>query len=177
MNAPLDLDSLLDSDDDEYPLPNEGTPAIPSPAPKLDLFDLDNLLAESMAARSEAELVKENRRRLAQGKVSSSEERAAIQEQIRQWEARREWTPVADVVMFSRQQCQCCGSFSHHFLGYYQEQESRTSKVKRWIKSFKPTITEIGSEIPLPRESKYEDSNVDICHKCGDLAGWSLEED
>jgi hypothetical protein len=170
--TPDELDIDLSGDED-YPLPADNT------FPKIETkdFDLDGLLAESMAERSLAELVKENRKRLAGGKVLDSAERAAIQQQIRDWEARREWQPVADIVMFSRQMCQNCGAYHHNFLGYYQQQQHRTSKIERWIKSTKPVIEGLGKEIPLPRDSKYEDSIVDLCHKCGDQLGWLLEED
>ena len=174
-----DLDDQFSGDED-YPLPADDTSPEAEGQPESDDslgFDLDGLLAESMAERSMSELIKEKRKLLASHKYMSEAERTAIQQQVRDWEAKREWEPVADVVLFTRQMCNNCGAFHHSFQGYYQQQRSRNSKIDRWIKSTKPTIEGLGKEIPLPRESKYEDSIVDLCHTCGDQLGWLLEEE
>jgi hypothetical protein len=132
-------------------------------------FDLDSLLDESIKLRAEAGNIKGAREALAKGGMSAAE-RDAVQATVRAWELRREWTPVASTLLFSRQMCQTCKSFHTHTLGYFQKQQHRTTGIMRWIAAIKPI------DKSLPREAKYEDSLVAICHECADLEDWELEE-
>ena len=132
-------------------------------------INLDDLLTESLQEASERNTAREGRKALAEGRVSP-EERAQVSRIVRTWEEKREWTPAAAVVMFSRQMCAGCGSFHKHFLGFFQRQTHRASRVDRWIPHTKPTDT------VLPREAKYQDSVVECCEDCAEALGFEVEE-
>jgi len=137
---------------------------------KSSSISLDDLLCESLAERKTTESVKAARQLLAGSTKLSSDEREAIQQSVRSWEVKREWLPQASVVMFSRQQCQGCGEFHKTFLGFFQRQTHKHTKVDRWIASTKPTDTS------LARESKYQDSHCELCEDCAELMGYDVEE-
>ena len=132
-------------------------------------FSLDDLLAESMADKRRADEVKIARISVAKGGLPQAD-RDALTASIRSWEAKREWLPRAAVVMFARQQCQGCGQFHTQFLGWFQRQQHRTSKVERWIPSIKP------QDEKLLRESKYQDSHSEMCEDCAEALGFDVEE-
>ena len=134
-------------------------------------ISLDDLMAESMAERRTADSVKAARALLAGSTKLGAGEREAIQASIRSFELKREWIPQAAVVMFARQQCQGCGDFHKTFLGFFQRQTHKHTKVDRWIASTKPT------ENSLARESKYQDSHCELCEACAELMGFEVEED
>jgi hypothetical protein len=130
-----------------------------TPAAADDFSDLNALLNESVAARHEAQLVKDKRRLLANNKIPA-EERLGVEALIRSWEIRKEWIAVASTQMFSQQTCTACGGVHHHFLGLYQKQVSKVSKVFRWIKS-----DEVANK-DLPTEAKLEESFAPVCADC-----------
>ncbi len=130
---------------------------------------LDDLLAESMADKRRADVVKASRFALSKGGLPSAD-REVIQAQVRSWEAKREWVPKASVVMFARQQCLGCGAFHTQFIGYFQRQTHRSTQADRWIASIKP------QDEKLLRESKYQDSHAEMCQDCAELAGFEVEE-
>lgn len=132
-------------------------------------FSLDDLLAESMAEKRKADDVKVARVSVAKGGLSQAD-KDALTASIRSWEAKREWLPQAAVVMFARQQCLGCGQFHTQFLGWFQRQQHRTSKIERWIPSIKP------HDDKLLRESKYQDSHAEMCEDCAEHLGFDVEE-
>lgn len=132
-------------------------------------LSLDDLLAESMAEKTAADNVRAARQVVAKGGLSA-QEKEAMTASIRSWEARREWNPAAAVVIFSRQQCTCCGEFSCQFMGFFQRQQHRQTRVDRWIASVMPR------DEKLPRESKYQDSQVELCENCAEHLGFDVEE-
>lgn len=131
-------------------------------------ISLDSLLAESMAERRTAEEVKAARQVLAKGGLPASE-RDAIAKTVRQWEDRREWRPTAAVVMFTRQCCRACGSYSTQFVGWFQRQTHRESHIDRWVPHIRPV------DNGLPREAKYQDSYSEICENCAEHLGFDVE--
>ena len=145
-------DSVPDSDLDE--LEDLCTPALDD-----GFGELDALLKESVASKAEAVRVKEQRKLLASGRLTG-ESRLHTETLIRSWELKKEWIPVAAVQMFSAQQCSHCGGVHHHFLGIYQRQLSKLSKVSRWIKS--DDVANRG----LPQETKCEESFAPVCADC-----------
>lgn len=134
-------------------------------------FSLDDLLAESMKAKKDEMDVRASRALVAKGGVDP-EARKAMEASIRAWELKREWTAEADVAMFSRQFCEQCDCYHVQFLGFFQRQSHRQSKVARWVKA---------GELPkpakkLPKEVKYEDELVANCEDCAKLAGYPIED-
>lgn len=134
-----------------------------------DTISLDNLLAESLLEREAADHVKAGRAVIARGGLPAAEA-AAIAAQVRSWEARREWRPLAAVAMFSRQRCRCCGTYSTQFMGWFQRQTHRDSGIDRWISHIRPV------DDSLPWEAKYQDSWAEICEACAEHIGFEVEE-
>ena len=129
-------------------------------APALsDFSDLDALLQESVADRFAAQSIKDQRKLLAEGKIPGAE-RLGVEALIRSWDIRKEWLPVASTQLFSQQTCTACGGVHHHFIGLYQKQVSKVSKVFRWIKSDSVANKE------LPEEAKLEESFAPVCADC-----------
>ena len=133
-------------------------------------ISLDDLMSESIVERKSREDVKAARALLAGSTKLSLEERNAIQQSVRSFELKREWIPQASVVMFARQQCQSCGDFHKTFLGFFQRQTHKHTKIDRWIASTRPTDTF------LSRESKYQDSHCELCENCAEVMGFDVEE-
>lgn len=130
------------------------TPALDDP-----FGDLNALLSESVATRDEAQRVKDQRKLLASGKLTGAE-RQSTEALIRSWEIRKEWIAVASTQMFSQQTCTACGGVHHHFIGLYQKQVSKVSKVFRWIKS--DEVANKGLDV----EAKLEESFAPVCADC-----------
>lgn len=136
--------------------------------PAHESISLDDLLADSMQQKKDAEAVKLARSLLAKGGVPA-ESRKRMEEQIRSHEMKVQWTAKAAVAMFDRQWCAECGLCHIHFLGFFQRQEHKTSKIARWLKSPKE---QMGA---LPKETKYEDTEVETCEECALLAGYPID--
>lgn len=137
--------------------------------PAAEVFTLDNLLSESMAAQAERDKYKQIRKNLAEGKVPTAE-RDANQELLRQWEAKREWNKAADVIGFERCRCKGCGQFHTIFMGYFEKQTHRSNtSISRWV-----SVTKLSGS--LPKEVRYSDHDVPTCEDCADFAGFPVEE-
>jgi len=144
------------------------TPETTTPSSDLDdMFDLEKLLNESMSRKSDEKRIKEARRSLGNGGITPAE-RLALQEMVKEWELKREWTPVFDTLMFDVQECTYCGSKHSHFTGAFQQQEHKKSKITRWVAS--------GVRCNLPKNRKENITHVSICSDCADLQGWGDSE-
>ena len=147
-NSTVELDSLLDT----------GTSGVVD-----DLDELNQLLAESMSAKEDARKVKEARKALA-SKGTLESEREELKRLVAQWELKREWTPVANTIMFDVQHCTNCGTQHKHFTGLFQRQEHKVSKITRWIRSVEDSA--------LPKEVKESTAYAGICSGCCSNLGW-----
>ena len=139
--------------------------------PETFTISLDSLLAESMAAKAESDKEKELRKRLNSGRLTSPEETIETKKLLKQWDNKREWKRTTNIAVFTRQKCTCCGAFSHTFEGYFEGYANTrmigATKVEA-VKFF---------ELDLPKEVKYHDALVPVCHECADMNGWELEGD
>lgn len=134
------------------------------------MFDLDDLLAESMVAKRNGDAVKKARTTLAMGNMHP-DAKEKLQAVVRAHELRVDWQNVAAVAVFNRQYCNECELVHIHFEGFFQRQKHRTSKVERWVKSVREQML-----AELPKEVKYEEAIVDSCEECCGLAGYPIEE-
>lgn len=134
-------------------------------------MSLEGLLAESLEAQAELALAKEIRKKQARGNLSK-EEQDANNALLRQWEMKREWTAVANVLVFDRQLCSHCGTYHNVLAGFYEKHDHRnilTASRMVKVKAFEKALT---------KEVKYNDETVSICHTCADVQGdWELEDD
>lgn len=127
------------------------------------MFDLNALMRESMRAGDDAKRVKEARKRLAAGGLDTAE-RDSTRALVADWEIKREWNATSNTMMLEVQHCAHCGSQHKHFVGLFQQQEHKTSKISRWVKaSLDP---ELGKNV------KENVSHVGICATCAPLQGW-----
>lgn len=132
-------------------------------------ISLDDLLADSMRQKKDAEAVKLSRSLLSKGGVDP-ETRQRMEAQIREHEMKVQWDAQAAVAMFHRQWCKECGLVHVQFAGYFQRQKHRHSKIDRWLKIPKELLGN------LPKEVKYEDVEVDLCEECAGLAGFPIDQ-
>jgi hypothetical protein len=130
-------------------------------------FSLDSLLAESMEAISKEQGMRAARKRLARGDVGEVD-RLAIEATLKKWDMERVWLAQASVVLFAVQQCHNCGASHRHFVGYFERQSHRTSKIMRWQRVEYSSVVMSG----LPRESKEETEQVALCYDCSQSLGW-----
>lgn len=134
-----------------------------------DGFDLDQLLAESVAAKKAADETKANRKLLSSKNAKlTAAQRQAMQDQVRANELRTEWTAQASVAIYSIQQCSHCGTKHGHFSGLFQRQVHRTSKIDRWVQS-NPVQNQ-----GLHKESKENISYTEMCACCGPEFGFPI---
>ena len=139
--------------------------ATPTPTPCDTAIDsLDALLGESLEVAAASKALKENRKKLSDGRLNA-EEKQEIAAKIREWEATSEWKPAAVAVMFMTQACSCGGRHTF-FQGVFQRQEHRSTKVMRWIKAETP------AHLNLPKEQKHTTEAVGLCVDCVDAAGF-----
>lgn len=155
-----DLESLLS------PPPVVVAP-LESPSIAMGSFNLDDLMADSLKAQVEAEVVKTARKKLSTRGIINSGEREILDGIVKAWEVKREWNALALVATFEVQSCEHCGSQHSAFTGLYQRQRHRVSPIDRWV----PT-TQIASEA-LPREIKAEYDSVPMCGQCLPDFGWA----
>ena len=134
-------------------------------------ISLDDLMAESLTEKAASDSARAARNVLSRGGMSTAE-KEAITAGLRAWEAKREWLPAAAVVMFTRQQCQCCMETTTQYVGAFQRQVHRHSKADRWIASALPQA----GDRKLPREAKYQDSHTELCENCAEALGFDVEE-
>lgn len=133
------------------------------------LFSLEDLLADSMKLKRDGEGAKLARALLAKGGLEV-EARMRMQADVRAYELKVEWRSLSAVAIFRRQWCDACGLCHIQFVGYFQRQKHRNSKIDRWVKS-----TAQGME-GLPKETKYEEEAVEICEECAALAGYPIDD-
>jgi len=149
--------STLDSDDN---FPDAEDPSAGN-------FSLDSLLAESMSAVRQEQATKEARKRLARTDCSDAD-RLAAEALVKKWDLERVWTAEASVAWFAVQQCSVCGCAHEHFIGYFERQSHRTSKIMRWQRIDAAAV----AVSKLPRELKEEVERVDLCSVCCHTSGW-----
>lgn len=153
-------DSLDDIQDDQ-PLPFEGI----EPA----TISLDDLMDESLQAFEAKKLEKEMRKRVAT-KRGTPEELANDSALLRKWSMEREWKRQANVLCFNRQLCSC-GSYHTTLIGRFElHLNNRLSGATALV-----AVKEF--ELSLPKQVKYHDEAVDLCHSCADFEEeWPLED-
>ena len=130
--------------------------------------DLDSLLADSMTNISKKAEVTRARKALHRGNVIG-EERAKLQAIVAKWELEKEWNVVGADALFEVQQCKC-GNVQHHFLGFFQKQEHRTSKITRWLAA----VDGVRTLEDLTKGIKEELFEVPVCIKCAVKQGWGV---
>jgi hypothetical protein len=161
----LDFELVQQSDDFNSLEDFDTTKADADLAIASEEFSLDALLTESMESKQQRENIKASRRRISSG-LSNAKEKEELQAAIRAYELKREWRACANVAMFSVQCCLSCTKSQPHFLGYFQRQEHRTSKISRWIRGDQAPIME------LPKEVKENAEFVSTCMDCVTSSGW-----
>lgn len=153
----LEIDLMLD----------KGLSAIEPDSASDPLADLDSMIAEGLGAKQKAREIKLARKKLAVGGITTAE-RDLYKQLVEEWELKREWTPAASVIMFDTQWCTNCGTSHRHFIGFYQRQDHKTSKISRWIAS------PMRDSLQLPREVKEITETIPVCSSCCAAAGWPL---
>jgi hypothetical protein len=126
-------------------------------------FDLNKLLCDSLRAKDDAKRVTEARKRLAAGGLDTAE-RDATRALVAKWEIEREWNATSNTMMLEVQHCAHCGSQHKHFVGLFQQQEHKTSKISRWVKA--------SLDPKLGKNVKENVSHTGICATCAPLQGW-----
>ena len=134
-----------------------------------DSLDLDALLIESVEIRDAKQNLK-TARKAAAVTTASTEERHAIEEKIREWEAKTEWRAVAVVAMFTEQHCSCCFRIHTVFAGIFQRQEHRVNKASRWVREKTP------AHLNLPKEQKANSEHAPFCHVCAEGQGFAAPQ-
>lgn len=135
-----------------------------APAGNDDMRELNALLFESLNAKKDALRVREARKTLANGGMSPAD-RDATAAMVKEWELKREWTPRSNTMILDVQHCTNCGKKHSHFLGLFQGQEHKTSKITRWV-SAAPVVG-------LPKVLKEQVNHVAICIGCAPAQGWN----
>ena len=150
----------------------QATPAIVAADVKT-LDDLDDLLAESMSLQDERKSGKSLRDRLA--KTRDDAERLEIEQTLRIWEAKYEWSTTAECLVIHRDVCSC-GHCHEHFGGVYLEQQHRTDPhAKRWLNSADAIIKAIEGFVQgLPKRVFMQDRPVPVCQRCAMGQGWNV---
>ena len=153
-NSATDLaDALLDLIDEEPEL-------LEAPAAPADPFaDLDDLLAEALAAQAER-TAGERYRKALKSPGLTREEAAEIQAKLREWEDRREWNSVAETALTIRTYCATCRTTTDSFGGFFKRQTHRSKKdLTRWLAIPKP-------QGGLPRERALRRVEEKFCLHC-----------
>jgi hypothetical protein len=133
----------------------------------MDLPDLSDLLAESVASVKESAEAKASRQRIARGGLSTAEREADAQ-RIRDWEAKHEWQDVANVALFHVFECGC-GASCKVFEGMYRRQTHR--HLKHGAQRHVAVGTAMAS---LQNETAVRVTEVEVCGKCLAEKGWDL---
>lgn len=135
-----------------------------------DDLDLDSLLSDSLAIVEDNRRLKESRKAIRSGMLTTSEQSELLAD-IDRLERTREWLPKADVAMFDQQTCQTCGSIHHIFSGLFQRQVHRNMRtLDRWQKS-----TE-AENMGLPKEVKAMQSKIPFCPGCMAAEGYPMAD-
>ena len=132
-----------------------------------DEFTLDDLLKEAVAAKEDEKRLKEARKIKKTNRNISGDLLAELDGDIKRIEAAREWLAVADVAMFTIQECSYCGNVNCHFTGRFTKSKHRHQRgLFRWIAA---TPEENRG---LPKEIKNHETVVPMCHFCADEQGF-----
>lgn len=128
--------------------------------------DLDDLLAESLAAAREEAEAKQARERAKRGGQSASEA-AEDAERIRRWELAHEWKAVANVALFERHTC-ACGRHQTIFRQLMTRQQHRHLRdSQRWQRVD-------ASLANLPNEVVVQKWETPMCPACAPQAGFEF---
>lgn len=134
---------------------------------QVDFSELEALLSESIAIRNEVAQAKALRSKLARGGMAPSE-KEETEAKLREWEARKEWTTIANVAVFERMTCDC-GFYSETFSHILHKQTHRQKAgLVRWVQA--KTI-----HADLPKLVAKQCHEVSICAECASDKGWDLE--
>lgn len=165
----------LDRDfDDLEELARESTRTIVASQVKT-LDDLDQLLAESIELRDDADSGAMYRKQLAKGGMSK-EEKLLIEQKLQEWESRREWETTANVALFRHTTC-ACGNEHHHFVGLYYRQVHRTLRTGKRLVAAKHQLTDMvrcADSTNIPNETLKETRFTPICEACAFTAGFDV---
>jgi hypothetical protein len=130
--------------------------------------DLDALLQESVALREEEQATRKLREDLKKGRMSKAE-KEETERKIREWEARRVWNTLANVLVWDRIVCDCGHEvlvFSH--LMHMQEH--------REIAANRTVIAE--ETVPgLPNLIAKQTIEVPVCECCAAGKGFDLKRE
>lgn len=136
-----------------------------------DMASLDALLSESIAIRNEGEATKAMRKKLAAGGMQPTE-RAEIEAKVREWEARKEWLPVANVAVFEHMTCEC-GFYSEtfsHIMHKQTHREKRDLSGNSLVRYVQATVM-----LNAPKLVAKQYHEVSICAECAGGKGFDLE--
>jgi len=134
------------------------------------IFSLDDLLSESVALVEASSAEKELKKRVARGGMQAGE-LVESQSLLLKWELARVWGKTKNVLAFTRQRCQDCGSYHNTFSGFFElHQHKNQPNTTRQI-----AVTRF--EMDLPKLVTYSDAEVPTCHACAEHDGWELEDD
>lgn len=159
--AQRELNALLE---EAIAAPNDEGDEVAAEQEAGELDDLDQLLEESMAPMRAKQETKAFRDQLARGGLSKAE-RLAIEAKVREWEARVEWEPQANVALFFEQRCKC-GQVSLMFGGLLERQiHRRVKSTQRWVST---TV----NRLKLPNEIAMQELPTPMCFVCCDGKGY-----
>ena len=134
--------------------------------PKLDAaeaddWSLDDLVNESMQAAEDTRRLKDSRKALKENRNLPGTTLEELIADVKRIELAREWSPAAHVAMFSVQTCAYCGNVQAAFSGIFMKQVHRSSRsLFRWV------AAKTSEVINLPREVKYTEVELGMCHFC-----------
>jgi hypothetical protein len=134
--------------------------------------NLDDLLAESIAAVADAGAAKAAKDRVKRGGQSQAERQEDL-ERIAAWEAAYEWEAQANVALFHWYTCTTCDAGTTNGYGLFQglfirEQHKSLQDAKRWRRVE-------ASKAMLPNETAIRFHEVPMCTECCTGNGWDLD--
>ena len=148
------------------------TPNAPGAATPAALPDFGDLLADAMATRSAAQAAKSAKERMSKGggfAGYTAEQLAEDAKRIADWEAKHEWTEVANVAAFTESHCLRCGDYSYLFTGLMRRRTHRHQKgAMSWVK-----VKEQRAD--LPNEISLDEIEVPFCAECCDQVGFQWD--
>lgn len=131
---------------------------------------------------AEDQLIKDDRRKAAgvdAGGLTPAQ-REALRAKVLKWEAEREWTPVACLLVLEHQVCSGCGDELCSVYGLFERQTRRldaAAKVEgklpseRLVRWCPEDLNEPGLK-DLPRQVTYRQRNVSTCYECRNKGGF-----
>lgn len=165
----LDAETAQANDTDSID-PLEAFEAELAGVPEADADDpfaeLDGLIADGMRERSEAAAAKAARERMKRGGLSAVE-RAEDAARIRAWETKYEYTPEANVALFTQYEC-ACGSRKTVFTALLERQRHKVMQTtRRWLPAE-------AAKADLPNETALTRKAIPVCWDCAPAKGWDL---